>query len=187
MQILPDTALVLIDVQKGFDEEVWGRRNNPQAEANMNRLLGAWRRAARPVIHIQHASTSATSPLRPGQPGFDIKDAVRPEQDEPVIQKNVNSAFIGTNLESHLRERGVRGIVLAGLTTDHCVSTTARMAGNLGFDTYVVADATATFGKTDHTGRTFSADDLHSAALASLHGEFATVATTEELLRVAGR
>lgn len=187
MQILPETALVLIDVQQGFEDPKWGSRNNPEAEANMSRLLEAWRRAARPVIHIQHASTSASSPLRPGQPGFDIKDAVKPEQDEPVIQKNVNSAFIGTNLESHLRERGVRGLVLAGLTTDHCVSTTARMAGNLGFDTYVVADATATFDKTDHTGRTFRADDLHAAALASLHGEFATVATTDELLRVAGR
>jgi len=185
MQIPPDTALVLIDVQNGFDQDVWGRRNNPEAEANMRTLLDAWRRSSRPVIHIQHASTSATSPLRPGQPGFEIKDAVKPEQDEPVIQKNVNSAFIGTNLESHLRERGLHGVVLIGLTTDHCVSTTARMAGNLGFETYVVADATATFDKTDHTGRTFSADELHATTLASLHGEFATVVTTEEMLEAA--
>lgn len=186
MRIDDKTALVLIDVQKGFDDGQWGRRNNPEAEANMERLLGAWRRSARPVVHIQHSSTSATSPLRPGQPGFEIKDAVRPEGDEPVIQKHVNSGFIGTSLESHLRERGIGGLVIVGLTTDHCVSTTARMAGNLGFDTYVVADATATFDKTDHAGRTFRADELHDTALASLHGEFATVVTTDETLREIG-
>lgn len=185
LNLAPDAALILIDVQQGFNDAKWGPRNNPEAEANMRRLLQAWRASSRPVIHIQHASLGATSPLRPGQPGFEIKEEVRPAGDEPVIRKNVNSAFIGTNLETYLRERGLGTLVIAGLTTDHCVSTTARMAGNLGFQTVVVDDATATFDKTDHAGRKYSADDLHRAALASIHDEFATVASTDDVLRAA--
>ena len=183
MTDLPRTAaLVLIDVQKGFDQPYWGRRNNPQAEENMGRLLEAWRQADLPVVHIRHCSTTPGSPLQPGQAGNEIKDVVAPGPGEAVFEKTVNSAFIGTNLESWLRERGLGALVIAGLTTNHCVSTTARMAGNLGFETWVVADGTATFDRTDHTGRTFSAEDVHAVSLASLHGEFATVATTDEIL-----
>ena len=182
MPIAHNTVLVLIDVQEGFENPKWGSRNNPNAEANMHRLLEAWRAANLPVVHIRHASRSAESPLAPNQPGFEFKQEVAPLPGEPIIVKDVNSAFIGTNLEAWLRERGLGSLVLAGLTTNHCVSTTARMAGNLGFDTWVVADGTATFDRTDHTGRTFSAQELHDAALASLHGEFATVTTTDELL-----
>jgi nicotinamidase-related amidase len=182
MRLPPTTALVLIDVQQGFESPQWGSRNNPNAETNMRRLLEAWRSANLPVVHIRHASRSAESPLAPNQPGFEFKEEVAPRPGEPVIVKDVNSAFIGTNLEQYLRERGLGSLVLAGLTTNHCVSTTARMAGNLGFDTWVVADGTATFDRTDHTGRTFSAQELHDAALASLHGEFATVTTTDEIL-----
>ena len=177
-----NAVLLIIDVQKGFDEPMWGRRNNPQAEANIAKLLEGWRRTDRPVVHIQHCSTGATSPLRPGQSGNDFKAEVTPKDGEPIMQKNVNSAFIGTNLEKYLREQGFDTLVIAGLTTNHCVSTTARMAGNLGFETYVVDDATATFDRTDHTGRTFTAEDVHAISLASLHGEFATVTSTDDVL-----
>ena len=183
MTIDKDAVLLLIDVQKGFDEPVWGRRNNPEAEKNIAKLLEAWRRTERPVVHIQHCSTGPQSPLRPGQSGNDFKAEAAPAGEEPVMQKNVNSAFIGTKLESYLREQGFDKLVIAGLTTNHCVSTTARMAGNLGFETIVVDDATATFDRADHTGRTFAAEELHATTLASLHGEFATVTTTDELLR----
>jgi isochorismate hydrolase len=141
MDALPDdAALVLIDVQRGFDDPVLGHRNNPEAEGNCARLLECWRRAGRPIFHAQHLSDEPNSPLRAGQPGAEFKDIVRPRGDEQVVQKRVNSAFIGTDLETRLRRRGISTLVLAGLTTDHCVSTTARMAGNLGFDTYVVGD-----------------------------------------------
>jgi nicotinamidase-related amidase len=183
MSLDKDAVLVLIDVQKGFDEPMWGRRNNPQAEANVARLLDAWRRSNRPVVHVQHCSVNPQSPLAPGQSGNDLKAEAAPREGEPIFQKNVNSAFIGTNLESYIREKGFGTLVIAGLTTNHCVSTTARMAGNLGFNTFVVDDATATFDRADHTGRTFTAEEIHAVSLASLHGEFATVATTDELLR----
>jgi len=178
-----NTALVIIDVQKGFDEPVWGERNNPQAEDNIAKLLEAWRKHGRPVFHIQHMSLSSTSPLNPNHPGNAIKDALQPRAGEPLIQKNVNSAFIGTDLEQQLRKIGCGLLVIVGLTTPHCVSTTTRMAGNLGFETYLVVDATAAFGLTGHDGRKYSAQEVHDVTLTTLSGEFATIVETNELLQ----
>ena len=184
MTPLPSNAVLLvIDVQKGFDrfnEEY--HRNNPALEANIARLQRAWRDSGRPIIHVQHLSKQPDSPLRPGQPGCEIKDEVRPLPGEPVVQKSVNSAFIGTTLEADLRRQGRTTLVLAGLQTNLCVSTTARMAGNLGFTTYVVSDATATFDNVGPNGKRYSAELLHDVALADLHGEFATVVDTRALL-----
>lgn len=177
-----NTALIIIDVQKGFDEPVWGERNNPQAEDNIAMLLEAWRTHGRPVFHIQHMSLSPTSPLNPNHPGNAIKDALQPWAGEPVIQKNINSAFIGTDLERRLREIRCNSLVIVGLTTSHCVSTTTRMAGNLGFETYLVSDATAAFELTGHDGWKYSAQKIHDVTLATLSGEFATVVETDELL-----
>lgn len=181
--VLPqDTALIVIDVQRGFDDPRWGRRNNPDAEENIARLLAAWRRTGRPIVHIQHHSRSPQSPLRPGQPGNDIKDVARPLPGEPVIPKRVNSAFIGTDLERRLRAAGIGTVVIAGLTTDHCVATTTRMAGNLDFETYLVADATATFDRVGPDGVRYAAEQVHAVSLASMHEEFATVIDTAALL-----
>lgn len=174
-------ALVIVDVQKGFEDPSWGRRNNPQAEENISALLSYWRRSGLPTFHIRHLSLEEDSPLASGQPGSEIKDIVRPAEGEPVIEKSVNSAFIGTELETHLRDRGIDTVVITGLTTDHCVSTTARMAGNLGFVTYVVSDATATFDRTGPDGKHHEAEKVHEMSLVSLHGEFAAVISTASL------
>ncbi len=174
-------ALLLIDVQKAFDDPVWGTRNNPQAERRIGELLSVWREGSRPVIHVQHLSLSPDSPLRPTQPGFAFKPEAKPRSGEPIFQKSVNSAFIGTVLESYLREQGIKKLVLVGLTTDHCVSTTTRMAANLGFEATVVEDAVATFDRV-YRGKHFPAQVIHEAALASLEGEFATVVAASELL-----
>jgi nicotinamidase-related amidase len=178
-----DAVLLVIDVQKGMD--LYAReynRNNPDLEQNIARLQRAWRQSGRPIIHVQHLSKQPQSPLRPGQPGAEIKDEVRPLPGEPVVQKSVNSAFIGTNLEADLRQRGLTTLVITGLQTNMCVSTTARMAGNLGFITYVVSDATATFDNTGPDGKRYGAELLHDVALADLHGEFATVVDTATIL-----
>ncbi len=184
MLTLPkNTALIIIDVQKGFDEPVWGRRNNPLAEENILKLLQVWRKKGYPIFHIQHMSLSPTSPLNPSHPGNAIKDVFLPQKDEPLIKKYVNSAFIGTDLEQRLREIGCKSLVIVGLTTPHCVSTTTRMAGNLGFETYLVSDATAAFELSDHKGKQYSAEEIHAVSLATLNNEFATVVETDSLLK----
>lgn len=176
------TALLLIDVQQAFDNPRWGTRNNPEAEQRIADLLASWRAAARPVIHVRHASLVPDSPLRETEPGHAFKPEARPVAGEPVFRKHVNSAFIGTDLEAYLRSNGIGGLVVAGITTDHCVSTTVRMAANLGFSVTVAEDATATFDRRGPDGTHYSADLMHGAALASLHGEFAAVRKTQEIL-----
>lgn len=183
MQALPpNAALVSIDVQQAFHDPRWGRRNNPEAEARIAALLAGWRDTGRPVFHIQHRSASPTGLFRPGTSGFLHMPEGQPLAGEPVIVKSVNSSFIGTDLEARLRAAGIGVLVIVGLTTDHCVSTTTRMAGNLGFETYLVADATATFERTGPDGRHFTAEQMHETALASLHGEFATVVSSHQVL-----
>jgi nicotinamidase-related amidase len=184
MNRLPDNAVLLvIDVQKGMDryaEEY--NRNNPALESNIARLQHVWRKSGRPIIHVQHLSTEPDSPLRPGQAGVEIKDEVRPLPGEPVVQKSVSSAFIGTTLEADLRRRGLTTLIVVGMQTNMCVSTTARMAGNLGFTTYVVSDATATFDNTGPDGKRYESELIHNIALADLHGEFSTVVDTTTIL-----
>ena len=179
---LSPAALLLIDVQQGLDEPRWGARNNPGAEQQIGALVAAWRQAQWPVIHVQHMSQVPGSPLRAEAPGNAFKPEALPLAGEPVFQKTVNSAFIGTTLEAHLRREGIHALVIVGLTTDHCISTTARMAGNLGFDVGVVEDATATFERTGPDGSRYSAEQMHRLALASLHGEFGQVQSAHDVL-----
>ena len=176
-------ALILIDIQKGFDDLTYwgGQRNNPEAEANASKLLELWRKNELPVFHIKHCSSNPNSILAEGHPGNDFKEMVLPRDGETVIRKNVNSAFIGTNLREQLDRLKIRKVVIVGLTTDHCVSTTARMASNYGFETYVVYDATATFNKNGINAEHYSAQLIHDTSLASLSGEFATIINTFQL------
>ena len=173
-------ALILIDIQKAFDHlKYWGgERNNPEAENNAGELLQLWRANNLPIFHIKHCSTIPTSPLNETHSGNEFKEIVRPIDGEPVIKKNVNSAFIGTDLKERLDNENIFKLVIAGLTTDHCVSTTTRMAANLGYDTFLVSDATATFNKKGVDGRNYAAELIHETALASLNEEFATIITT---------
>jgi len=175
-----------IDVQQAFLDPRWGERNNPQAESNIARLLAAWRSSGRPIRHVVHDSVEPNSLLRPDSPGNAIQAVAAPKAGEPIYRKHVNSAFIGTNLESDLHHDGIDTLVIVGLTTNHCVSTTARMAGYLGFSTLVVSDATASFARPALDGTLRPAEAVHSAALSDLQGEFATVVDSVEVLKRIG-
>jgi len=186
MTSLPrNAALLVIDVQQAFDLPRWGSRNNPEAEANIARLLDAWRASGRPVIHVHHESASPTGAFRRGDAGILTKPEAMPVEGERLYWKTVNSAFIGTSLEADLRQAGITTLVVVGLTTNHCVSTTVRMAGNLGFETFIVSDATATFDRKGLDGRMRPAAEVHAAALSDLDEEFATVVDTSALLAAA--
>lgn len=179
-------ALILIDIQQGFDAPAWGARNNPGAEANAARLLDHWRARSWPVFHIQHLSVTPGSPLNPVGGRVAFKPEVTPQDGEPVLTKHVNSAFIGTDLETRLRAAGTEVVTICGLTTPHCVSTTTRMAANLGFQVELVHDACAAVAAgADTSWRGGAGTDpelIHQAALDQLHGEFACVISTNEAL-----
>lgn len=178
-------ALVLIDIQKGFDLPYWGIRNNLDAEMKLANILGFFRAEKLPIIHVKHNSTNLKSPLNPKFFGNSIKDFAKPLADEPVLEKTVNCAFWGSDLKKVLDQRGIKDIVLCGLTTDHCVSTTARSGANLGFNVTVLSDATATFNRNGIIGNVivpFPADIVHELALASLNKEFADITTTYFLI-----
>jgi nicotinamidase-related amidase len=174
-------ALILVDIQKGFEDIAYwgGQRNNPDAELRASELLRIWRDNGLPIFHVRHCSSNPVSPLRESHPGNQFIDLVAPIEGEPIIKKRVNSAFIGTDLQAQLDEAGITTLVIVGLTTDHCISTTTRMAGNLGYNTFLVADATATFNKKGIDGQNYPAELIHETALASLNNEFATIITTD--------
>ena len=190
MPALPATAaLMVIDVQKAIDDPRWavhGPRNNPQAEANIAALLGAWRQSGRPVVHVRHDSAEPDSTYRPGSAGHAFKPEAQPHPGELVVGKTTNSAFIGTGLEAWLAEHGCATLVIAGVITNNSLEATARMAGNLGFDAWVVADAGFTFGKRDRTGRRWTAEQVHELSLANLDGEYAWIVETADVLVMAG-
>ncbi len=175
-------VLLVVDVQKGFDDPSWGQRNNPDAELRMLELLKAWRQRDYPIIHVQHVSQDQSSKLHPSNPGFALKKGFEPLEEEYFIRKKVNSCFIGTELDSYLKNNGYQTLVVVGLTSNHCISTTVRMAGNLGYRTYVCSDATAAYEATSYDGLHLSAEEVHRHALSALNQEFAEVVTSEDLL-----
>lgn len=187
LRSLPDplpmnAALIIVDLQKAIDHPDRGQRNNPDAEKNVASLLRAWRTTGRPVYHIRHDSTEPASHYRPGQAGNEFKPEVQPLSNEPVIVKRTNSAFIGTDLDARLRADGHTLLIVAGVITNNSVEATVRMAGNLGFDTFLVEDGCFTFARKDWTGQPRSAAEVHAMSLANLDGEYCTVIRTSDAL-----
>jgi nicotinamidase-related amidase len=179
------TALIPIDMQQAFDLPA---SSLPGMEAGALALLAAWRAASLPLLHVRHDSVQSGSPFTPGLPGNALRPGFEPRGDEPLVSKSVNAAFIGTDLDLRLRRLGVDRVVLFGLTTDMCVSTTARVAANLGYDVLVVGDATACFDQVGPDGVVVKAADLHRAHLATLHAEFAQVVRVDAVVgALAGR
>jgi nicotinamidase-related amidase len=178
----PLPCLIIIDMQKGMADPAAGRRNNPQAEDNIAQLLQAWRKAEAQVVHVRHISRSSGSFFAPGQSGVEFQDALTPLPHEHVVEKNVPDAFINSALERWLRVRGLNELVLVGVSTNNSVEASARTAGNLGFATVVVLDATFAFAMRDYAGVQRSADEVHAMALANLMSDYATIKDTRNVL-----
>ena len=179
---MPDEVLILIDQQKAMEHPLWGPRNNRQAEANILRLLEAWRRRAKPIVHVKHDSTEPNSPFRPGQEGNDFLPPTAPLPGETVVAKKVHSALIGTGLTERLEQMGRPPLVICGVQLANSVGATVRVAANLGFAVRLPADACWSCDKRDLTGRLWPAEDVHQLTLALLDGEYASVTTTDEIL-----
>ncbi|MGA5483537.1 cysteine hydrolase family protein [Pseudomonas siliginis] len=182
MELQSNAALIIIDQQKGILHPRLGRRNNPQAEERMLELLALWRLRGRPVIHVQHLSRSPDSVFWPEQDGVEFQERFVPQGGEWLIQKQVPDAFCASGLEAQLREAGIGQLIIVGVATNNSVESTARTAGNLGFDTWVAEDACFTFDKADYFGTPRTAEEVHGMSLGNLHGEYATVVGSSQIL-----
>ncbi|MDR6957518.1 nicotinamidase-related amidase [Pseudomonas brassicacearum] len=183
VELQKNAALILIDQQKGILHPRLGPRNNPEAELRMLELLAFWRHSARPVIHVHHLSRSPDSVFWPGQSGVEVQQRFEPMAGEGLIQKQVPDAFSGTGLEADLRKAGIEQLVIVGVATNNSVESTARTAGNLGFDTWVAEDACFTFDKADYFGNARTASEVHAMSLGNLQGEYATVVDVKRILQ----
>jgi nicotinamidase-related amidase len=182
MHIDTNAALVLIDLQKGIAHPKLGRRNNPHAEEQILSLLKSWRRTLRPVVHVRHLSRSPDSVFWPQQPGVEFQDRFAPLQAEHAVDKHVPDAFCATGLEGWLRGVSIKQLVIVGGATHNSVESTARTGGNLGFEILVPEGACFTFDKPDFFGKPHPAEEVHAMSLGNLHGEYATVTSTDEIL-----
>ncbi len=178
------TALLVIDVQMAFveDDAAGASRSCPGAEKNVERLLAAFRERGDKVVHVHHHGLDADDPFHADNPGSAVQPFAAPLETETVVVKHVTSAFVGTTLEEQLRKDGIERLVITGATANHCAESTARSAGNLGFDTLYASDAVWAYAADSPDGMHHSADVIHSVTLSNLHGEFATVMPTQDIL-----
>lgn len=176
------TALLLIDIQQAYDHPQWGVRNNPYAEKKAQTLLFKFRERGLPIVHVQQVSDDPSSPFYSEQGRNPFKGEVFPLENETIIQTSTHNAFVNTSLETHLRNQGIDALILCGLTLNHSISTTIRMAKGLGFACGVVADACATFEQVGFNGKYYEADLLHEISLVNLHETFATIIDTNDVL-----
>jgi nicotinamidase-related amidase len=176
------TALLVVDVQKGFDDPRWPARNNPACEQKIEALVGAWRERGQPVVYVRHDSLEGGSPFRPGEPGNELREFLDGEPDL-LVTKSVNSSFHGEpDLDAWLRGEGIERIAVCGVQTNMCCETTARVGANLGYDLSFVIDATHTFDQDAHDGGTISADELARVTASNIDPEFGRVVTTDEAI-----
>jgi len=182
------TALLLIDVQRGVDDGAYygtgagDTLNNPASKDNIRSLLAKARQKGMQIAFTRHDSIEPNSPLKVALPSGQQLEGMDIAAQDIQVTKSSNSGFIGTSLELDLRRAGILRLVVAGYFTNFCVETTVRMAGNMGFDTYLVHDACATMPRKGPDGTVHDGDLVHNMALASMHGEFCTAITTADAL-----
>ena len=181
--IRKNPALILVDVQKAFLEKDYPgiNRNNHDAEFICGNILSKWRELKLPIVHVRHSSTNPDSKLHKSKPGFEFNDYVKPLDNEVVLTKKVNSAFIGTKLDNILYNMNINTLVFVGMTTNHCISSSVRMSGNLGFKTYLISDSTACYDTMGMDGKMIDCNIIYESSIANLSKEFATIINSNKL------
>lgn len=183
MDVHANAALLIIDMQQGIQHPKLGRRNNPHADGQMLKLLHAWRHSSRPVIHVRHFSRSPESVFWPEQSGVEYQTQFLPEEGERELRKHVPDAFCHSPLEQWLKADAISQVIIIGVVTHNSIESTARTGGNIGFEVIVPHDTCFTFDKADFFGTPRSAEEVHAMSLGNLHGEYATVVASAELLK----
>ncbi|MEO9653914.1 cysteine hydrolase family protein [Marinomonas sp.] len=175
--------LMIIDMQQGMSWPQAGKRNNPNAEHDIAELLSHWRQQQAPILHVCHHSRDPHSLFWPEQEGVLFQPALVPLENEKVLKKSVPDAFTHSGLEQWLHEQAIRDLVVVGVSTNNSVEASVRSAGNLGFNTYVVASACFTFDKVDFNGVLRSAEDVHAMSLANLQSEYAEIIHKDQAIK----
>jgi len=178
------TSLIVVDVQKAIDDPAMGERNNPQAEENIEKILKKWRKSNRPLFHIRHISKREDSVYHKNSAGAEIKEFAKPQKNEPLITKHFQSAFVKTNLEEKIKDKGIDTLVIVGFLTDQCVASTSEVANNAGYNVFLVSDATATIDCVGYNGKLYKAEDIHNIILGSLKRDSVNIIETKNLLNL---
>jgi nicotinamidase-related amidase len=179
---LNDAVLIVIDAQMEYTEEgALALPNLAPALNNVTALLLKGRKDGAEIVHIAHEGSEgrAFDPANGGR----IIGQVAPLENETVLTKGLPNSFAHTGLQNHLAGIGRPHLVICGFMTHMCVSSTARVALDLGYETTVVSDATATraLPATDG-GEPISAEALQRSALAALADRFSAINTTADVL-----
>lgn len=169
-------ALVVVDIQNDYFPGGANPLEGPEAAAGRAKaLLDAFRSSGEQIVHVKHVWDAPDARyLRPGTPGGEIHDAVRPEAGETVVEKAFPNAFLETPLDSRLKDAGADRLVVCGMMTSMCVDATVRAAVDLGYDVAVAHDACATMAL-EFGDRRIAAADVHAAFLAALADGYAAV------------
>lgn len=177
------TALIVIDVQKGFeDASHWGPRNNPDCESNVEQLIEGWRAQNWPIVYVRHDSATPSSPLAPKTKGNKFKEVLTGDPDLLIV-KDVHSAFYGSpDLDEWLKRNGISGVAICGIQTNMCCETTARMASDLGYEVLFVGDATHTFDIVTETKKVYRAREIALYAMLTIEADFGKVVRTSDLV-----
>lgn len=180
---LSECAVVVIDAQREYVDGLVPLVGVEAALSAIGRLLEAARAAGAPVIHVAHKGAEGSGgPFDPKGPGFAFAAPAIPGPGEGVVEKLLPNSFAGTDLKAQLDATGRKAVIFVGFMTHMCVSTTARAALELGYTSFVAADAVATRALPDPLGGPdLAAHDIHRTALAELADRFATVVTTAEI------
>ncbi|MCC9622494.1 isochorismatase family protein [Thalassospira sp. MA62] len=177
-----NTALIVLDVQKAMDDPRWNSKNNPHYAEVIAKILTNFRAAKLPIIHVCHQEANPDSSFYVAGSGQAFKDEARPLGGETVIAKQQNCAFVGTSLEKHLHDHGIKRLIFTGVVIHNSMDVTIRMAHCLGFENWLVLDATTAIDVIDINGKTFPAQDVFDLYAAVLASEYCQITQSTEML-----